>query len=604
MEEKIAEDMAGKIEEVSENIKKKKKKIKEEKKELYNQFQKKGLMKKILLISLIPIIIMAVMLTVISSYKLIEVMREDAYSELEAVANMVDKVYDEIDDSNYVYEDGELKKGSYRITNNNAMIDAIKKKTGDDITVFYKNESILTTIFDKEMNRANHLFVKEDIENTVIKNGKVYKCRETIAGTEYCSVYIPLKDNSENVIGMLSASKEIKIVIDKMTEVVLIIGCSILALLVITIFAITYMVNGIIKRIKNVSGYLGNMRGGDLTTSIDKKVIDDKTEIGDIAESAIKLNFSLSEMIENMKNIVNNLSESSVKIKETVDITNSTTEEVDKAIEEIATGTVSQAEETQNATNDIIAMGQEIERISKSVMNLTNNSKIMKKNGEEAHKMVVELSVANAKTMSAVDRIYKHTELTNDAVLRISNAANAITAIAEETNLLALNASIEAARAGENGKGFAVVASEIQSLAEQTNVSADEIMNEINGLMSESEKSVEVMREVKTNVDMQSSKLANTKENFKVVIDGVMKSVESISEIESLMNELNENRKLIIDIIQSLSAISEENAAASEETSASTTQLSEVINDLSKDADSLNDLAQTLSREISVFKTV
>lgn len=389
-----------------------------------------------------------------------------------------------------------------------------------------------------------------------------------------------------------------------MTEVVLIIGCSILALLVITIFAITYMVNGIIKRIKNVSGYLGNMRGGDLTTSIDKKVIDDKTEIGDIAESAIKLNFSLSEMIENIKNIVNNLSESSVKIKETVDITNSTTEEVDKAIEEIATGTVSQAEETQNATNDIIAMGQEIERISKSVENLTNNSKIMKKNGEEAHKMVVELSVANAKTMSAVDRIYKHTELTNDAVLRISNAANAITAIAEETNLLALNASIEAARAGENGKGFAVVASEIQSLAEQTNVSADEIMNEINGLMSESEKSVEVMREVKTNVDMQSSKLANTKENFNVVIDGVMKSVESVSEIELLMNELNENRKLIIDIIQSLSAISEENAAASEETSASTTQLSEVINDLAKDADSLNNLAQTLNKEISVFKTV
>ena len=83
-----------------------------------------------------------------------------------------------------------------------------------------------------------------------------------------------------------------------------------------------------------------------------------------------------------------------------------------------------------------------------------------------------------------------------------------------------------------------------------------------------------------------------------------MKSVESVSEIELLMNELNENRKLIIDIIQSLSAISEENAAASEETSASTTQLSEVINDLAKDADSLNNLAQTLNKEISVFKTV
>ena len=189
------------------------------------------------------------------------------------------------------------------------------------------------------------------------------------------------------------------------------------------------------------------------------------------------------------------------------------------------------------------------------------------------------------------------------AVKKINRAATVITSIAEETNLLALNASIEAARAGENGRGFAVVAQEIQKLAEQSNESADEIVKEIENLIKQSELSVEVMEEVKENVDKKSDKLTDTFGKFEVVVRGIRKSVDNINEIGNLMEDLNEGRKSIIDVIQSLSAVSEENAAASQETYASTMQFSEVINKLVEDANELNVLSEKLAENISIFKT-
>lgn len=248
-------------------------------------------------------------------------------------------------------------------------------------------------------------------------------------------------------------------------------------------------------------------------------------------------------------------------------------------------------------------MGENIEDITEVVGTLLENADIMSESGEAAHNMMVELSDSNNETIEAVDRIYHYTELTNEAVLKINRAAVAITSIADETNLLALNASIEAARAGENGKGFAVVASEIQSLAEQSNNSADEIVKEIDNLMRQSQLSVGAMKEVKSNVDKRSERLNDTSEKFEVVIKGIRKSVDNINNIGSLMDNLNEGRKTIIDVIQSLSAVSEQNAAASQETSASTIQLREVINKLVDDANELKELSDNLNKDVSIFKT-
>lgn len=563
---------------------------------------KKGLMRKLLLMSLIPLIATSVISVAVSSVKMVEKMRDEAYSKIGAVAHMAKKMYEEIDDGEYSYSGGELKKGAYNITKNHAVVDSVKEQTGVDITIYYGDTSIVTTVFG-DINRLTDIKASETVIDEVLEKGNEYKNKESVNGSKYYTYYLPIKDKAGKTIGIFAALESQDVVRDALKESIIYVFVCIMGIFVISLVVVILNSNKISRKIKHINRFLGNIRDGDLTTSIDEKVVLDKTEIGDIAESALKLNVALGGMVENIKRSAEKLSSSAEILQQTADTTNTTTQEVNKAIEEITTGTVSQAEETQNATDAVITMGEEIEKTSDAVNELMVNADLMSSNGENAERMINELSAANIKTMDAVDRIYKHTELTNVAVRKISNAAMIITSIAEETNLLALNASIEAARAGENGKGFAVVASEIQELAEQSNHSADEIMKEIDNLISESEHSVEVMQDVKMNVDLQSEKLANTKNNFNTMIAGIRKSIENIGHIKKITVSLNENRKSIIDIIQSLSAISEENAAASEQTSASTIQLSEIIDKLAEDATELSSLAEMLEKEISEFKT-
>ena len=166
-------------------------------------------------------------------------------------------------------------------------------------------------------------------------------------------------------------------------------------------------------------------------------------------------------------------------------------------------------------------MGRVIENIVNSVAALDRMSEDMKKTGDKASAIMNELSTSNDHTMDAIERISTQITATNDSALKISEAIQIITGIAEETNLLSLNASIEAARAGEQGKGFAVVANQIQKLAEQSNESALKIAETVTALMEDSENTVVVMGEVKEIVDEQKDKLELTKKQFNFVHKGI-----------------------------------------------------------------------------------
>ena len=141
-------------------------------------------------------------------------------------------------------------------------------------------------------------------------------------------------------------------------------------------------------------------------------------------------------------------------------------EQVDRAVGDIATGATSQAQETQNATENVIAMGNMIEDTNAEAERLNGNAQQMKDSSDQAMQILKELNEINDRTKQSIEEVYTQTNITNESVQKIKEATVLIASIAEETNLLSLNASIEAARAGEQGKGFAVVASQIQKLAE------------------------------------------------------------------------------------------------------------------------------------------
>ncbi len=563
----------------------------------------KGLFIRLILLAIIPLFLMGAGVSFVSGAKFINEMRDENYEQMQAVDNMLLRTYMKINNKDYIYKDGNIYKGEYGITTDIDLINAVKTDTGADISIFHGGDILATTIEDNPKKLDERDAETSVIKDKVLNEGLSYMTTAVMDGVEYYTCFVPIIDKNENNIGMIAASKPKTAVRNAMFENVRGILVVLLVMLGASIVIIFFFTKAIIKRIKKVSSYLGSMREGDLTVQMSESSLNDSTEIGDMAESAVKLNNSLNKMVDNIKNTGEHLKKSADNMKKTAEFTNNTTEDINKAIEGIAAGASSQAEETQNATNSVMDMGENIEKISDVVSSLLENADVMSRSGEDAHKLMTELSDANIETINAVQKVYHHTELTNDAVKKINRAATVITSIAEETNLLALNASIEAARAGENGRGFAVVAQEIQKLAEQSNESADEIVKEIENLIKQSELSVEVMEEVKENVDKKSDKLTDTFGKFEVVVRGIRKSVDNINEIGNLMEDLNEGRKSIIDVIQSLSAVSEENAAASQETYASTMQFSEVINKLVEDANELNVLSEKLAENISIFKT-
>jgi len=147
------------------------------------------------------------------------------------------------------------------------------------------------------------------------------------------------------------------------------------------------------------------------------------------------------------------------------------------------------------------------------------------------------------------DIIYEQTNVTNESAQKIKEATALITNIAEETNLLSLNASIEAARAGEQGRGFAVVAAQIQKLAEQSNESAMQIERIILSLIEDSDKSVTTMNEVREMMEQQSQNVTNTDAQIASLIEEVEQSLVVIDEVSAKTNRINEARGSVVDIV-------------------------------------------------------
>ena len=160
---------------------------------------------------------------------------------------------------------------------------------------------------------------------------------------------------------------------------------------------------------------------------------------------------------------------------------------------DIASGATNQADETQSATENVITMGNMIEETNSVAEALHKNSKQMQESSNQAMSILKELMEVNDQTKLSIDEIYEQTNITNASAQKIKAATDIIASIAEETNLLSLNASIEAARAGEQGRGFAVVASQIQKLAEQTNSASGNIEEIVEALLNDSELVVETM---------------------------------------------------------------------------------------------------------------
>ena len=189
----------------------------------------------------------------------------------------------------------------------------------------------------------------------------------------------------------------------------------------------------------------------------------------------------------------------------------------------------------------------------------------------------------------------------SDAISDIKSAVELIQAIADETDLLALNANIEAARAGEAGKGFSVVADQISKLAIQSNNSSQDIERVIEKILEISEGAVAVMEEVRVNMDIQQQKLNLTRETYQAVSDGVEKSLQNMENIKQKITILNSSGESISNAIDDLSNVSEQNANSASDTIQTVKDMNDTMQLVQDSSEELLLMAEELQKTMGIF---
>lgn len=426
--------------------------------------------------------------------------------------------------------------------------------------------------------------------------GDFYEYKE--GGKDKLSVYHYMPDRNW-VLVMLMDRDTAFAAVTQMSTTLLFLCAAILLVISLCVWAAGRLIAKDIVRVSRIINEIGTL---DLT--LKHKLVrytSRRDEVGMIAKATRNLADTVSDAVKLIKEKNGKLMDTSGTLRSGVSTTNSSVGEVEKAMNEIAGSATQQVSDTQRTVESILQIGQNIERTMSETEALSQYADNIRKTSEEMRSTIRTLSEVNSNTEQAMDEISAQVLSTNESVEKIKDAAQLITSIAEETNLLSLNASIEAARAGEQGRGFAVVADQIQKLSEQSNESTKHIDAIVNDLMQESNRTVKFMHDTKNVILEQSKQLSYTEEQFSTIYQDIEVIKQAVTAIYDTVRNVDEERLSVVEAVRNLSDIAEGNAAGTEQTLASTELVKEMVKDISEVSDELIDVMNDIEKSVGGF---
>jgi len=370
-----------------------------------------------------------------------------------------------------------------------------------------------------------------------------------------------------------------------------------IALVIIFIFA-----GILVKPLTELVHVMSALAKGDFTSTISKKTLQQKDEIGEISKSLDQMQDSLKMLIHNVIGNAKEVGSSTESLSGIMEETSKAIEENAHAIESLASSSENQVEAADSISKNASELGVQVDN-SKALIQAANESVITAgKQSDEGKLRIQEMESISERSNQNAVRIEEGVMAVDTAITDMVNFIDIIKSISEQTNLLALNASIEAARAGEAGKGFAVVADEIRKLSVETNEATEQINGLIDNVQDKVNGSVKEAKGVRKIASEQLTALTSVTGAFEningalsdliVKMDGVMSSTESV----------NDMKELIVQSTETMAEMTESISATYEEISASTEEQTASVQEVTSLAANNMQLAEGLTAEVEKFK--
>lgn len=398
----------------------------------------------------------------------------------------------------------------------------------------------------------------------------------------------------------LERSKAMTYAYENIENSIKVLAISILTVILLGSLIVFLISRSISRNLNKVVVLTNSIAQGEL--AVEEIKYHGKDEVG-------QLSVAMNKMLFNLQNIIKEISESSLKVDDESNNLRKIAEEVQESSEQIAAtmqemsaGAEEQASSATEIASSIYNLTQLVKKANTNKEALETSSKdilnVVGKGNTEMKVSVITMNDINSILKESVEKVKQLDESSQ----KVSVLVQIINSIAEQTNLLALNAAIEAARAGEAGRGFAVVADEIRKLAEQVGKSVNEITEIVMGIQSESRAMTDSLARGYNKVEEGTHKIRATGEVFDRINIEIDTMVEGIKSVSNNLDEIAINSNTINMAGEQIAAISEENSAGIEQTVASVEQQNSSMENITENAHSLTSSAEILKNLVSQFK--
>lgn len=549
---------------------------------------------------------------------------------------------------------GQLYKGEHRINDDYSAVDLIGQKTGDTVTIFQGDVRVATNVRKPDGSRAVGTKVSEKVRQKVLVEQKTFLGEAEVVGRTYQTIYEPIKNPEGKVIGILYVGVP-NAYYDQLAAAFRwrTIGLGALSLVGALVLGFVLQ-RHLLKPIKELQSGMQLVASGQLYARLN---LGRRDEFGQLERSFNQMAGHLSALVEGMKMKAVDMSqfarqmaagaesgaEANGQLAAAIAVVDqkahsqvgesqqvlSAVENLVESVNQIAALLEEQSEQAEEVRKMVAVTAAGIRKISEDNQELANQATRTQQVAGDSKQVVAETVAGMAKVRQSVSYAAEQVKRLGDASSKIDGIIQVIVDIAEQTNLLALNAAIEAARAGEHGKGFAVVADEVRKLAEKSAAAAREISQLVHDIQTGIQRAVDGMvqgeSEVETGIRLaertglaletivqqmnstfnQVERIAGESENInnsgKGAVAAVKELTRAIQESAAQAEEISAAARTIETVMVKITKMAGENSASAQEMSALSEQLQGLTAEISAASEQLVDMTREMEQAVSQF---